>query len=448
MTIPDPDQKASRQVSKHIVLASWGSYGDLHPFLAVGLGLKKRGHRVTVATASSYRGMVEREGLGFAPIRPDLTPASSARPVDSRVEIEVLLNDTLLPHLKDSYTDLLAACHDADLVVGHILSFAVPVVSEQLQVPWLTMVLQPMSFYSNHDPPYIASAPWVYPFRKLGPWPYSILSALRTARVRQWAEPIHRLRRELSLPPAGNSLANCWRSPFGTLAAFSGEFAHQQPDWPQPGWITGFAHYDAKEPVSLELQHFLGKPGAPIVFTLGDVSSRAPGNFFRVSLSAVRQLGCRAVFLTGRHARVSLPDFPREQVFIAQYAPYSQVFPHAAAIVHAGGIGTIALALKARRPMLLVPTAFDQPDNARRARNLRVARILDRAHYTSDTVCRELRELLSNPDYARHAADIGSRVDAEDGVAAACERIESALQRDPAVGNTTPASLRLTAKYR
>lgn len=414
-------------MSKHIVLASWGSYGDLHPFLAVALGLQNRGHRVTVATASSYRGKVEREGLGFAAIRPDLPPPSPARSVDPKMEIEALLNYTLLPHLKDSYADLLATCDDADLLVGHILSFAVPLVSGRLQIPWLTMVLQPMSFYSNHDPPFIASAPWLYPFRRLGPWPYSILSALRNARMRHWAEPIHRFKRELGLPPGGNSLADCWRSPFGTLAAFSGEFAHQQPDWPQPGWITGFAHYDAGQPVSPELQHFLGKQGAPIVFTLGDVSSRAPGNFFRVSLSAVRQLGCRAVFLTGRHARISLPEYPHEQIFIAQYAPYSQVFPHAAAIVHAGGIGTIALALKARRPMLLVPTVFDQPDNARRARKMRIARILDPAHYTSDTVCRELRELLSNPDYARHAAGIGSRVDAEDGVASACERIESVL---------------------
>jgi rhamnosyltransferase subunit B len=417
----------NQQVSKHIVLASWGSYGDLHPFLAVALCLKNRGHRVTVATASSYRGEVEREGLGFAAIRPDLPAPSATRSVDPKMDIEVLLNYSLLPHLKDSYADLLAACQDADLLVGHILSFAVPLVAGRLRVPWLTMVLQPMSFYSNHDPPFIASDPWLYPFRRLRPWPYSILSALRTARTRHWAEPIHRLRRELCLPPAGNSLADCWRSPFGTLAAFSGEFAHQQPDWPQPGWVTGFAHYDAGQPVSPELQHFLSKQGAPIVFTLGDVSSRAPGNFFRVSLSAVRQLGCRAVFLTGRHARISLPEFPPEQIFIAQYAPYSQVFPHAAAIVHAGGIGTIALALKACRPMLLVPTVFDQADNARRARKMRVARILDRARYTSGTVCRELRELLSNPDYARHAADIGTRVDAEDGAAAACERIENVL---------------------
>jgi UDP:flavonoid glycosyltransferase YjiC (YdhE family) len=317
------------------------------------------------------------------------------------------------------------------LVVGHILSFAVPLVAGQLRVPWLTMVLQPMSFYSTHDPPYIASAPWLFPFRKLGPRPYSILWALQALRTRHWAEPIHSLRRELGLPPAGRSLRDCWPSEFGTLAAFSGEFARQQPDWPQPAWITGFAHYDEGRPASPDLQHFLSRKDPPIVFTLGDAASRAPGDFFRVSLSAVRHLGCRAVFLTGRHAGIALPELKAEQILVASYAPYSQVFPRAAAVVHAGGIGTIALALRAGCPMLLVPSVFDQADNAHRARRLGVARVVHRARYTSDTACRELRELLSNPVYTRQAAAIGSRVGAEDGVAAACERIESVLAGRP-----------------
>ncbi|MDX1661825.1 MAG: glycosyltransferase, partial [Gemmatimonadota bacterium] len=102
-------------------------------------------------------------------------------------------------------------------------------------------------------------------------------------------------------------------------------------------------------------------------------------------------------------------------------------FPRAAAIVHQGGIGTLGQALRAGRPMLVVPHSHDQPDNAHRATRLGVARTIRPTAYRADRVVAELRRLLEDSDYRLRAGEVGRIVRAEDGVATACDAIEAAV---------------------
>src|SRR5947208_14906036 len=108
----------------------------------------------------------------------------------------------------------------------------------------------------------------------------------------------------------------------------------------------------------------------------------------------------------------------------AEYAPFSEIFPRASAIVHQGGAGTTAQALRSGRPMLFVPYAHDQPDNAARAIRLGVARQVGREQYRAKKVAAELRKLLDDPRYLARAQDVSHRVQPEDGVLAGCDAIE------------------------
>jgi UDP:flavonoid glycosyltransferase YjiC (YdhE family) len=145
------------------------------------------------------------------------------------------------------------------------------------------------------------------------------------------------------------------------------------------------------------------------------------GDFFKHSLRAAIGMGRRAVLLVGPQAR-NLGRLP-DTVFVADYAPYSDLLPHAAATVHQAGIGTTAQALRAGRPMLAVPFSHDQPDNAERVSNLGVARILYRNSYTAERAQAALCELLSGP-YANRAAEVGREIRTEDGVGTACAMLE------------------------
>ena len=109
------------------------------------------------------------------------------------------------------------------------------------------------------------------------------------------------------------------------------------------------------------------------------------------------------------------------------YAPFSELFPRAAVIVHAGGVGTTGLAMRSGRPMLVVPYAHDQFDNAARVARVGIARTIPRRRYTPTRVAAELRQLLDNPMYAERTSEIGERIRQEDGVRAACDAIEALL---------------------
>jgi UDP:flavonoid glycosyltransferase YjiC (YdhE family) len=146
------------------------------------------------------------------------------------------------------------------------------------------------------------------------------------------------------------------------------------------------------------------------------------GDFYHASLTAIRRLGCRAVFLVGEN---SFPEALPPGTAAFPYAPFSQIFPRAAAIVHSAGIGTCAQALAAGRPMLVVPFAFDQPDNAARLQRLGVARTIRRRNYTARRACAELEHLLRDPAYLANANAAAQRIAAENGARAASDAIEN-----------------------
>ncbi len=113
--------------------------------------------------------------------------------------------------------------------------------------------------------------------------------------------------------------------------------------------------------------------------------------------------------------RDQLPRPLPESIYVASYVPYSQIMPKARAIVHQGGIGTTAQALRSGRPMIVVPWSHDQPDNAERVRKLGVGRTIPRSRYRAGRVARELTQLLNDKHYEVRAREIGAKIASEDG---------------------------------
>ena len=245
--------------------------------------------------------------------------------------------------------------------------------------------------------------------------------------TRSWTAPIRQLRAEIGLPARGDPIYEGQFSPGLTLALFSRLLADPQPDWPPHTRVTGFVFYDEAGRLSPDLEEFLAVGPAPLVFTLGSAVVSAAGRFYQESVEAVRRLGYRAVLLVGTDPQ-NQPVTPLPAgVLAVAYAPHGSLFPHARAIIHQGGIGTTAQALRAGRPMLVVPHAYDQPDNASRVVRLGVARTLSPRRYEAKRVASELQALLTEPSYAQRAAEVGAMVQAEAGDRQACDAIEAYL---------------------
>ena len=414
--------------SRHFLLTTFGSFGDLHPYIAVGLGLRERGHIVTIGTSEIYRPKIENEGLRFHPIRPDLgqvfSPEVLRRAMHPRRGTEYVFTKLMLPWLEQSFEDTRDAAREADLIVGHPIAFATPTVAEYLQKRWISVALQPSVFLSEHDPLTVSGAPLINWFISLGP-AYT-RGFLRFARrvMRGWGKPVNEFRKKLGLREFRNPLMDDMFSPYGTQGWFSHVMARPQPDWPARAAVTGFPFYDkleAGDSLSAELARFLEAGPPPVVFTLGSSVVYDAGAFYEQSLEAVRRIGCRAVLLTGRDTG-NAPAGPLSgEVFIAEYAPYSELLPRAAATVHQGGVGTTAQALRSGRPMIVVPWSHDQPDNGRRIERMGVGRVIPRSRYRADRAVRELETILGTPSYGEAANATAFEMEREDGVAAACE---------------------------
>jgi UDP:flavonoid glycosyltransferase YjiC (YdhE family) len=244
--------------------------------------------------------------------------------------------------------------------------------------------------------------------------------------TRDWGEPVQQLRAELGLPRGRDPIFEGQFSPHGTLALFSRVLAEPQPDWPANVTTTGTVFYNGPEPLELQLEEFLAAGEPPVVFTLGTSAVGAAGGFYRESAAAVAKLGVRAVLLTGGFAQ-NRPDELPAGVLLVDRAPHQLLFPRASAVVHQCGAGTTAQALRAGRPTLLVPHGHDQFDNARRVRNLGVARTVLPNDYRAERVARELNALLDEPRYRERAAAVRIVVREERGAEAAVAAVERVL---------------------
>jgi len=304
---------------------------------------------------------------------------------------------------------------------------AARLVAEKTGIAWASTIHIPLFFFSAHDLPVFPILPGLtHTFRRLGPRFWGpVLSAAKWA-TRRLANPWDELRSELGLPRAMDHPLGDSHSPRLVLALFSRLLAEKQPDWPVQTVVTGFAFYDSDVGMPPDLERFLDDGPPPVVFTLGTAVSTNAGRFYENSIAAAKQIGRRAVLILNdpRNRPANLP----EGVVAFDYAPFSKLFPRAAAIVHHGGIGTTGLALRAGRPALVMPCAWDQPDNAARAVRLGVARSMASHRYTPGRIAHELEQLLVDPRYAEHAQRVAAQMSYEDGVRSACDALDELVR--------------------
>ena len=412
-----------------IVLASWGSYGDLFPYLAIAARLKALGHTPVITSCAYYEDIVTREGFEFRPLRPALTPDDTAlleRIMEPRHGSEIIVRELAVPAVRDSYEDLAAAADGADLIVSHPITFAAPMVAEKLKLPWVSTVLAPLSFFSVHDFPVVPILPQAIVLRRLGPWTGRLIMSVAHRITSSWVAPVARFREDLGLSPAGNPLSDGQFSPHGNLALFSRLFGDVQRDWPAKTRVTGFPFFNAAIPMPPELSAFLDAGAPPVVFTLGSAAVGAAGTFYEESAQATADLRCRAVLLVGRFAQ-NIPKQLPPDVIVIDSAPHDQLFSRASIVVHQGGVGTTGQAMRSGTPELVVPFAHDQPDNAFRVKNLGVARVLYPKRYVAPRVVAELGRLLTDKRYAERADIVGRQVRAETGAASAAAAMLAAI---------------------
>jgi UDP:flavonoid glycosyltransferase YjiC (YdhE family) len=334
-----------------------------------------------------------------------------------------LLREAIFANARETYEDLCAVGEGADvLAVGECL-YGAPMVAEKLGIPWANLILAPTSFLSATDPAVLPQAQFLHRLRWA--WFHRLANAIGRLQTSWWARPHYRLRRSLGFPAGLNPVFDAKHSPHLTLAMFPEFFAGRQPDWPASAQVCGFPFYEQPRALPENLARFLENGEPPVVFTLGSIVAHFEPEFYHVAARAALELGRRAVLLTGNNA--SLPQNLPDSIVALDYAPLAQILPRAAAVVHAGGIGTCAESLRAGIPSVVIPFSFDQPDNAERLRRLGVAEVANRFRISSLAV--PLRRILENPEASTRARALAGRIEPRAAVSRGVDLLERLIGR-------------------
>ncbi len=415
-----------------IVLATTGSFGDLHPMIALAIELRKRGHSCLIASWEGYREKVTDLGFEFHRLRPDADPTDRElirKTMDASKGTEMVIKEIIFPSLPDMYADLRSACEGADVVITGELVYAVASVVEKTGIKWISTSLAPISMFSFEDLSLAPGFQWMEMLRPMPAFINRALFSLLRMTISDWYEPYKAFRQDIGLSIDHDPIFDNKFSKLLHLSMFSKALGRPQADWPTSTLQSGFCFYDGSESGDLddELSLFLESGEPPIVFTLGTAAVLDAGNFFDESAKAAKQLGRRALLLYGRDNET--PKGLNENIVAFPYAPYSQVFPNAACVVHQGGVGTTAQVLRAGVPHLIMPYSHDQPDNAARCRRAGVAEIISRDNYNANSSAKALEQILADPKYRESAANLKGLVRSENGTETACDAIELILRK-------------------
>ncbi|HET9183291.1 MAG TPA: glycosyltransferase [Candidatus Angelobacter sp.] len=384
------------------VLTNLGSMGDIQPLIALARELKENGHDPVLVLAPLFSSHAEQAGIEFSPIGWDLDYARLQRkdtedalkgvdPVNSfRDSLSKLA--AMLPQMLE---ELQRACHDADVLISGHLQPASLMLHELTDIPFV-------SVHMNH---FGGKQPDIF--------------------RREAAGVINVFRARYGLPPITDPFHVDANSPQLALYAISRYLRPASEDWPPHYRVIGFFFLETAGSVpDPELAEFIAKGERPVVITFSSIAHPDPKATTALLLKAIEQAGCRAVIQQGWSGLAKNGALP-ERVLGASFIQHTSLFPQSACVVHAGGAGTTAAALRSGVPSVIVPHIGDQPLWAELVHGLGCAGgVVPFAELTAAKLATAVQKTLNDQRLYARAAEVGEKIRAEQGVSRARSLVE------------------------
>ena len=418
----------------NVLIMTYGSRGDVQPYVALGCGLKAKGHEVTLATAARFEDFVAGHGLRYGHMGDELLAIvdtdQGREMIENTNNVFQMLRRMLAMSkqvgpmqrelLEDSWR--VAEAVRPDVVIFHPKAYGGPLIAEKLGVPVILALpiamLVPTGEHANMGVPAL----------KLGAW-YNRMTYRAVQRL---------------MAMAGGKHAKAWRQAHGlpaqkrfdilhtadgrdvpVLHAISRHVMPKPADWPASAHMTGYWFLDDAqdwEP-SEELSAFLSAGPPPVYVGFGSMAGRDPERLAKIVIAALTKANVRGIIATG-WGGLKARDLP-DKILQIEQAPHDWLFERMAAIVHHGGAGTTAAALRAGKPAVIVPFFGDQPVWGRRVHELGAGAAPIRQKALSvDNLAAAITRTLSDAKMQARAQELGEKIRAEDGVGNAIALIE------------------------
>ncbi len=405
----------------HAVLVTLGTDGDIFPYVGLGAALQARGHRITFVASEHYEPLAQRYGFAFQPLvsakendelfaHPDFWNPLKTAPLSARWGVRFI---------RRQYGLLSKLVARETVLVANPGVFAASLVHEKFRVPLTNLILQPWMIPSSIAPPIIPG----FTFLARAPRPVWNLFARGIDLLGDTliGPELNALRTELGLKPMRRILSN-WLSRQLIIGMFPDWFGQPQADWPPQVRLAGFPLFDGGQNATLapDVLEFCRAGTPPVAFTFGTGMAHSAA-LFRTALEACEILGARGILLT--KYRDQLPDSLPPSVLHCTFAPFQKLFPRCAAVMHHGGIGTVAQAMAAGLPQLIHPLCFDQIDNGMRTKRLGVGDRLRARRSNGKQIATALTALMT--DESRSSCrQLMTRFDKTDAFATSARLVE------------------------
>lgn len=409
-------------MTKTILLITYGSRGDVEPYLALALGLKKAGLRPVLATSSRFQSWIETFGIEAYPLTDVVlalieTDAGKAmiegtqgpwNRLISGIELVEKSGPLNAELVRDSWQAAKDTC--PDLIVFHPKTFAAPHIASYLDIPVVMGVFQPM-LVPTAEFPLMGME-----FLPSGLNKFSYKAA--TAAYAMFRKPVNELRKGFGMSAVRKGKHVIFppeRPTYPILHAISPTLMHRPSDWVSQAEMTGFWHMPkTKTPLPIELKTFVEAGNKPVFIGFGSMVSSDPQALARIITDALDQTRLRAVVAKG-WAGLDLKSGDR--ILTIDPLPYETLFPRMSAVVHHGGLGTTATGLRAGVPSITIPFFGDQPFWGRRVAAIGVGPDpIPRNKLTSGNLVSALKRATTDPLMQKAARDMAANLKSEDGV--------------------------------
>lgn len=408
-----------------ILITTFGTRGDIQPFIALGIGLKHAGHEVAICTSEGYRSFVEEYQLDYVFMSNELLQLSQDSLDGTGGITGTFKTIRKIPLAVRNMMDdewKAALTFKPDLIIYHPKCLGSLHVAEKLNIPAIASI--PLPFYT---PTREFPVPFMSGIR-LGKW-FNLLSyKIMGLSSGMYTRSTNDFRaKALGMPPLKSFPDLFIRSdgsPVPILYPYSPHVLPVPDDFPPHVYVTGYWFLDGSKgwQPDPELVRFLEAGAPPVYFGFGSMGGLGGHERAKVVLNALKQTGHRGLIASG-WGGLKASELP-DNVFMLDAVPHDWLFPQVAAVVHHGGAGTTAAGLRAGKPSVICPFLGDQPFWGSIVQQLGVGpKPIPQIRLTADRLAEAIRIAVQDVDMQNRAEELGKKIRMEYGVAQAVEII-------------------------
>ncbi len=417
-----------------IGIQTWGSNGDVRPFIALAAGLQRAGHRVhlvvTDIDARDYQGYAKEYGFQLSQVATPVIADVARLHELGRRSLEanplrqgrIFLEEFFLPVLEEMLQGSHVLCEESDLAIGHFIFYPLQAEAERHNIPYVTVALAPLMSPSRYNAP-SGTPQW-------GEWSNRFFWWLAGKACNHiFMKEVNALRVRLGLAAKSNVFTDVFASQRMNIVASSPQLFPRPADWPSSTHLTGFLDLPegpTADRMDAELEAFMAAGEAPTFITFGSLTPAESG-YFAQNLAlfdqALRRSQSRAIVQLPLHRIDGLPSAPH--MHFTSYVSHRRVFPRCSMVIHHGGAGTTHTVARAGVPGIVLAHAADQFFWGEQCHDAGVSPpMLKMKDLTAETLARAIAAARGEVMRAR-AAQLARAMAGEDGVGEAVRLIEA-----------------------